>query len=73
MDAANAEEGIVTDTTLGLTVDREPPPVIDLPQRKPEPVPGRGIVYGVVIGTLIWLVIGLTVLLVREVMRWAGS
>lgn len=58
-------------TTLGLTVDREPPPGIDLPQRKPEPVPARGIVYGVVIGTLIWLVIGLTVLLVREVMRWA--
>lgn len=61
-------------TTLGLTVDREPPHAgIDLPQRKPEPVPGRGIVYGVVIGTLIWLVIGLTVLLVREVMRWTGA
>lgn len=64
--------GAAVDTTLGLTVDREPPRgLIDLPLRR-DPLPGRGIVWGVAIGLLLWLAGGVAFLIVREVMRWAG-
>lgn len=65
--------GAAVDTTLGLTIDREPPRgLIDLPLRQ-QSMRRHDVARSVVTVLCSALAAGVLVLFVREVLRWVGA